>query len=159
VTLGEIFDSIAIPIPVLNEEILENLKILNKDIPLPICDIHGRHLPLGTTDYSLWENTDLRPETDLSKCLDCNKCIAEKNCPTNAFLKNKEIVEDLCYGCGICTTSCPGQVPIMNLGNVTLDVNGENKTIPVTCRQSDKKRGLEIAEDLKEALLDGSFRL
>ena len=155
----EIFDSIAIPIPVLNEEILENLKILNKDIPLPICDIHGRHLPLGTTDYSLWENTDLRPETDLSKCLDCNKCIAEKNCPTNAFLKNKEIVEDLCYGCGICTTSCPGQVPIMNLGNVTLDVNGENKTIPVTCRQSDKKRGLEIAEDLKEALLDGSFRL
>ena len=65
----------------------------------------------------------------------------------------------MCYGCGICTTLCPGHVPSMNLGSITLDVNGENKTIPVTCRQSDKKRGLEIAEDLKKALLDGSFRL
>ena len=155
----EIFDSIAIPIPILNEQILENLKILNKDIPLPICDIHGRHLPLGSTNYSIWENTDFRPQIDLTKCLDCNQCLVEKNCPTNAFVKKEDIDEELCYGCGICTTLCPGNVPFMNLGSVTFELNGENQTIPITCRQSDKKRGLEIAQDLKNALISGNFKL
>ena len=155
----EIFDSVAIPIPVLDEKILENLKIMNKDISLPICDIHGRHLALGSTDYSIWENRDFRPRIDSDKCLNCKECLIEENCPTNAFKKNKNIDEKLCYGCGICTTLCPGKVPVMNLGHINLDINGKKQEIPISCRQSDKKRGLEIAEDLKKVLLDGSFRL
>ena len=47
----------------------------------------------------------------------------------------------------------------MKLGSINIEVDGQNKRIPVTCRQSDKKRGLEIAEELKKALLDGTFRL
>ena len=155
----EIFDSVAIPIPVLNENILENLKILNKDIPLPICDIHGRHLPLGTTDYSIWENVDYRPTIDNDKCLDCNVCLSQEQCPTNAYHKNKKIDNSLCYGCGLCTTVCHGNVPQMNLGSIKLKVEEEYKEIPVSCRQSDKKRGLEIAEDLKNELINGTFKL
>lgn len=155
----EIFDSIAIPIPVLNENILENFKIFDKDIPLPVCDIHGRHLPLGETDYTVWEDVDYRPNINLDNCLNCQKCLAESNCPTNAFTNNKGINEDLCYGCGVCTVYCPGQVPTMKLGSIDLQTDEGLKNIPVTCRQSDKKRGLEIAEELKNLLLDGSFKL
>ncbi len=155
----EIYDTVAIPIPVLNENILENLKIMDKDIPLPICDIHGRHLPLGETDYTVWKDVDYRPNIDLSSCLNCEKCLIEGNCPTNAFTKNEGINEFLCYGCGVCTLHCPGQVSKMKLGSINLETSDGQKTIPVTCRQSDKKRGLEIAEELKNSLLDGTFKL
>lgn len=155
----EIFDSVAIPIPVLNDRILENLKVLNKDITLPICDIHGRHLPLGNTDYTVWDNVDLRPEIDITNCIDCNECFIENQCPTNAYHKGVGIDTDLCYGCGLCTAVCPGNVSMMNLGSISLECDGEIKMIPVTCRQSDKKRGLQIAEDLKNQLLEGSFKL
>ncbi len=155
----EIFDSVAIPIPVLNDDILENLKVRDEDITLPVCDIHGRHLPLGSTDYTMWENCDFRPQIDLNKCLECDSCLPENTCPTNAYHSNAEVNEMLCYGCGICTTLCPGHVPSMKLGSINIEVDGQNKRIPVTCRQSDKKRGLEIAEELKKALLDGTFRL
>ncbi len=155
----EIFDSVAIPIPVLNESILENLKIFDKDIPLPICDIHGRHLPLGTIDYTVWNDVDYRPDLDLNKCLNCDNCLVENICPTNAYSKGNDIKHDLCYGCGACSVYCPGRVPSMNLGSISLQTQDGIKEIPVTCRQSDKKRGLEIAEELKNQLLDGSFRL
>ena len=155
----EIFDTVAIPIPVLNDNILENLKIMDKDIPLPICDIHGRHLPLGETDYTVWEDVDYRPNIDLSSCLNCEKCLIESNCPTYAFTKNEGIDDLLCYGCGVCTLYCPGQVSKMKLGSIKLESSDGQKSIPVTCRQSDKKRGLEIAEELKKSLLDGTFKL
>lgn len=153
----EVFDSVAIAIPVLNENILENLKVLNKDIKLPVFDIHGRHLPVGATDYGIWDDADLRPSFDFDKCLNCNECLAQKSCPTNAYHKDN-ITED-CYGCGICTTLCPGHVATMKLGSISIENDGKNIEIPVTCRQSDKKRGLKIAEELKDALVNGTFKL
>lgn len=58
----EIFDSVAIPIPVLDEDILDGLMVLNKDISLPIADIQGRHLPLSETNYeNVWNGYDERP--------------------------------------------------------------------------------------------------
>lgn len=155
----EVIDSVAIPIPVLNEEVLENLKVLNKDITLPVCDIHGRHLPLGAIDYTVWEGVDYRPTTDASKCFGCIPCLAEKYCPVNAFKADKTVDTEQCYGCGYCSYVCPRGVPSIELGEVTFEARGEERTIPITCRQSDKKRGLEIAEELKEAILDGSFKL
>ena len=38
----ECLTSLAVPIPVLDEEILLGLKILDRDIPLPVSDINGR---------------------------------------------------------------------------------------------------------------------
>lgn len=155
----EVFDSVAIPIPVLNEDILNNLKVLNKDIPLPVCDIHGRHLPIATIDYSVWDNTDYRPTTNPENCFECIPCLPEIYCPVNAFKKDKTVDTDLCYGCGYCATVCPRGVPIINTGVVSFESGDKLRKIPVTCRQSDKKRAIEIANDLKEAILDGSFKL
>lgn len=155
----EIFNSVAIPIPVLNEKILENLKVLNKDIALPVCDIHGRHLPIDTIDYTVWEDVDYRPTTDPDKCFNCIPCLPELYCPVNAYKKDKTIDSDLCYGCGFCAYVCPRGVPSINLGKITIEAEGKERNISVSCRQSDKVRALKIAEDLKNALLDGSFEL
>ena len=38
----ECLTSLAVPIPVLDEEILLGLKILDRDVPLPASDINGR---------------------------------------------------------------------------------------------------------------------
>lgn len=156
----EVFDSVAIPIPVLNENILNNLKVLNKDISLPLCDIRGRHLPIATIDYTMWDgDIEYRPTVDTSKCFNCIPCLPNIYCPVNAYHKDKTIDTDLCFGCGYCATVCPRGVPSIKTGNVTFEAENKERNIPVTCRQSDKKRGLEIAEDLKEAILDGSFKL
>ncbi|RAP44623.1 MAG: hypothetical protein BZ135_07880 [Methanosphaera sp. rholeuAM6] len=155
----EIFNSVAVPIPVLNEKILENLKVLNRDIALPVCDIHGRHLPIDTVDYTVWEDVDLRPTTDPDMCFNCIPCLPEIYCPTKAYRKDKTIDEELCYGCGTCATVCPRGVPYMNMGTISIEAEGKTRKIPVSCRQSDKKRGLEISEELKKQLLDGLFKL
>ena len=155
----EVFNSVAIPIPVLNEDILDNLKVLNKDIPLSICDVHGRHLPIATIDYSVWDNTNYRPTIDHEKCFECIPCLPEIYCPVNAFKKDKTVNTDLCYGCGYCATVCPRGVPSINTGKISFESEDKHRNIDVTCRQSDKKRAIEIATDLKNAILDGSFKL
>ena len=66
---GEIYDTVAIPIPVLNEEIYNNLMIRDDEIDLPVADIKGRHLPLDNTDYDkMWTGHDLRPKYSKDKC-------------------------------------------------------------------------------------------
>ena len=157
---SEIFNSVAIAIAVLDEDILNNLKVLNKDIALSVCDIRGRHLPIDTIDYSVWDDVDLRPTTNPDNCFSCIPCLAELHCPVHAFKKDKTIDTELCFGCGYCATVCPRGVPSINMGMITIeDENSKTHKIPVTCRQSDRLRGLKIAKDLKEALLDGSFKL
>ena len=47
----------------------------------------------------------------------------------------------------------------MNLGSITVNSEDKERKIPVTCRQSDKKRANEMANDLRDALRDGSFKL
>lgn len=155
----EVFDSVAIPIPVLNEDILNNLKVMNKDISLPVCDIHGRHLPIDTVDYTVWENVDYRPTTDPDSCFGCIPCLPEIYCPTKAYKKDKTVDPELCFGCGYCATVCPRGVPSIDMGRIEIEADGKTRKIPVTCRQSDKQRALKISMELKNRLLDGTFRL
>lgn len=155
----EVFDSVAIPIPVLNDEILENLKVQNKDIPLPVVDIKGRHLPIDTVDYTVWDDAELRPTIDADKCFNCIPCLPEIYCPVKAYNKDKTINTELCYGCGYCATVCPRGVPSIDMGSITIEAEGKTRNIPVTCRQSDKLRAIKIAEELKEKLINGEFKL
>ncbi|RAP47472.1 MAG: hypothetical protein BZ136_06180 [Methanosphaera sp. rholeuAM74] len=155
----EVFDSVAIAIPVLNEKILSNLMVLNKDIELPVCDIHGRHLPIDNTSYAVWDDVELRPSVDVDKCFSCIPCLPNIYCPVNAFNKDKTINYDLCFGCGYCATVCPRGVPSIDMGSISINAEGKDRVIPVTCRQSDRKRGVEISGVLKKRILDGEFDL
>lgn len=156
----EVFDSVAVPIPILNENILKNTFILDKDVSLPVKHIKGRHMAVGEIDYhQVWdESNEERPIFNQNTCLDCEDCDVEKYCPTNAF-KNKEINELECFGCGVCQNVCIGESFKIKTGKINLDINSKDTEIPIVCRQSDRKRAKSLANELKEKILNQEFKL
>ena len=156
---GEIYDTVAIPIPVLNEEIYNNLLVTDSEIGIPVADIKGRHLPLDETDYDkLWKDYDLRPQYDRSKCLSCDNCHVEEICPTNAFKKDSLNLA-YCFGCGMCANYCKHDAFTMNIGNVDLNINDKMVNIPIICRQSDRLRGNKLSLKLKKMIENSEFKL
>ncbi len=156
---GEIFNTVAIPIPVLNEEIYNNLLVKDEDIDLPVADIKGRHLPLDNTNYKeMWQGNDLRPKFDKTKCSNCDNCLVEEICPTNAF-KDERLNLAYCFGCGMCANFCRKGAFEMKTGDVDLNINGENVTIPIICRQSDRLRANKLSLKLKKMLENKEFIL
>lgn len=156
---GEVYDTVAIPIPVLNEEIYNNLLITDEEVKLPVADIKGRHLPLAETNYKeMWEGNDLRPKFDDSKCRTCEKCNVEEICPTNAF-KNKKLNIATCFGCGMCANFCRNNAFDMKTGDVDLEIDGKEVNIPIICRQSDRLRGNKLSLKLKQLIEKGEFKL
>jgi putative methanogenesis marker 16 metalloprotein len=150
----ETWTSWAVPIPVLNEHVLENAKKLDEEIKLGVHDVHNRR-PLGEITYAdVWRDFSVRH--DRSDCIECEECQVASLCPTDAVdAQAKEMNEDLCCNCGACVHLCKGGAFSCNLGIVTL----LGKEIPVTLRQSDRKRASKLAEMLKKKILDGAFML
>lgn len=156
---GEVYDTVAIPIPVLNEEIYNNLLITDEDVKLPVADIKGRHFPLGETNYrEMWEGYDLRPQYDRSRCSRCDACLVEEICPTNAFSQERVNLA-YCFGCGMCAAYCRHDAFEMNTGDVDLNINGRDVNIPIICRQSDRLRANKLSLKLKKMIENGEFRL
>jgi putative methanogenesis marker 16 metalloprotein len=156
----EIYDTIAIPIPILNEEIFNNLFIRDNDITLPVADIHGRHLPISEISYEeVWKNTDSRP-IFVKDTFDPEKNkIAKNSCPTNAINDNGTINMENCFGCGLCSILTNNKTYKMNLGTVDLDIDNEKHNIPITCRQSDRQRAKKLTSKLKDLILKEIFEL
>ena len=156
---GEVYDTVAVAIPVLKEEIYNNLLVRDEDIDLPVADIKGRHLPLDNTNYrEMWEGHDLRPQFDSSDCDKCDRCRVEEVCPTNAF-KNKKLNIAYCFGCGMCAHYCRHDAFKMNTGDVDLTINGEEVNIPIICRQSDRLRANKLSLKLKKMIENKQFML
>ena len=156
---GEIYDTVAIPIPVLNEEIYNNLLITDDMVDIPVADIKGRHLPLCESNYAeLWGDYDLRPQHKKDKCSNCDNCLVEEICPTNAF-KDKRLNIAHCFGCGMCANYCLNNAFEMNMGNVNLNINGSEVNIPIICRQSDRLRGNKLSLKLKKMIENQEFKL
>lgn len=156
---GEVYDTVAIPIPVINEEVYNNLLVTDEDVKLPVAEIKGRHLPVGETNYhEMWKDYDLRPQYDRTACSKCDSCTVEGVCPTNAF-RNERIDLSLCFGCGLCAHYCRHDAFDMNTGEVEMEINGETVSIPIVCRQSDRLRGNKLSQKLKKMIESGEFRL
>ena len=156
---GEIYDTVAIPLPVLNEEIYNNLLITDDKIDLPVADIKGRHLPLDNINYhEMWNGYDLRPQYDRAKCSNCENCTVEAICPTNAFKKDSLNIAH-CYGCGMCASYCPNSAFEMNTGDVDLTIDGKSVNVPIICRQSDRLRANKLALKLKKMIENKEFEL
>ena len=156
---GEVYDTVAIPIPVLTEEIYNNLMITDDMIDLPVADIRGRHLPLASTDYDkMWTGHDLRPKYDDGKCSSCDSCIVEEVCPTNAFTA-KRLDLAYCFGCGMCAAYCRHDAFDMNTGSVDLNINDENVNVPIILRQSDRLRANKLSLKLKQMIEKREFIL
>jgi putative methanogenesis marker 16 metalloprotein len=147
--------SVAIPIPVLDETILKNLLITNRQIPLPVADVRDR-VPFAAASYAdVWDGTD--PEITFSpdSCIRCDPCGAAKACPAGAITPDEGIDTRSCVNCGTCLQECPGGAFSASLGELSFD----NRKVPVTLRQSDRARALRLCELLKQRILDRKFML
>jgi putative methanogenesis marker 16 metalloprotein len=154
----EVFNSVAAAIPILNEDILKDTFILNKDIKLPIADIRGRHEVLGFTDYaSVWDNIMERPVYDQDECENCQSCLVRERCPTGAYEDHVNL--ETCFGCGMCDYSCPYGAFEIKRGQINFQAGESMVKVPMVCRQSDLKRARKTAEELKNRILNGSFSL
>lgn len=154
----EVFDSVAVAIPILEKKIFERTFIRNKDIKLPIADIRGRHSVLSSTNYGeVWDNCDERPVYHPEKCVDCGICLVRERCPTGAYTDT--LNSRKCFGCGMCAYSCQNGAFTMQTGNVSFDVDNKNIEMPIVCRQSDIKRARELTAELTRRIEKGSFLL
>ena len=154
----EVFDSVAAAVPILNENILKQTFIQNKNIELPVADIRGRHKILGFTDYGqVWEVSDERPVYHPENCLKCEKCIVRERCPTGAYTDTLNTRR--CFGCGMCAYSCPNNAFTMNSGTINFMIDHKSVSMPIICRQSDIKRARELSADLKKKIENGKFIL
>jgi ferredoxin len=65
----------------------------------------------------------------------------------------------LCFNCGMCVSVCDGHAFSANLGTLHYNDGKTEKEIPVVVRQSDRARALKAAEELKQKILSGEFRI
>ncbi len=89
----ECIGSWAVPIPVLNESILENILLQDRDIALTIMDVNVRQKIGKTTYEDVWGSTDLEIEFDPGRCAGCRKCTAEPVCPMRAITIERDQVQ------------------------------------------------------------------
>lgn len=158
----EIINTWAVPIPVLNQEMLDNILKLDIQIPLKLVDLAGR-IPLCDITYGdVWDNADFSVKYKPEKCIDCKVCCAAEACPMGAISKGENGAvhnPELCFNCGLCISRCKGEAFSAKLGTVSCAVGGCLRDIKVTLRQSDRARAVKAAEELKTHVLSGKFRL
>lgn len=161
----EVTNGIAVPFPITSQKVIDGLaQCLDETIPLAVADL-GDRIALDRITYAdIWKDAPLEVEFDASRCICCSyQCPAEFYCPMGAISwKDKTIDENLCYGCGACTSNCiggafkgKGAPPQGCIGKVhVLD-----RSIPVIFRQSNRFRSQRIASYLKDMLCRGEFLL
>jgi len=153
----ECITSIAVPVPLISEEVFSNLKIMDEEVKLPIADIHDR-IPFVESNYAaVWQNTDLEIQFDFDahKCVQCDVCDVEKYCPTNAFSRSKGFDELRCFNCGACVFLCTEGAFRGKLGRIKIHY----KDVPITLRQSNRSKANVLARKLKNQIIEKEFLL
>ncbi|MCG2827655.1 methanogenesis marker 16 metalloprotein [Methanothermobacter sp. K4] len=147
----EIFNTIAVPLPVTSERVFERLMVLNSDIRIPVADVRDRSRVIHDLTYADTWAGDERPAYNPEFCSDCSSCLAAERCPTHAIDNGVDLYK--CFGCGVCAFSCPYGVYEMDTGEVRIG----DRAVPIICRQSDRVRASRLALELKELIENGDF--
>jgi len=149
--------SLALPIPILNEKILNNIVKSDKNVKLVILSLVGREKVGEITYGDVWDNNFLM-RFDSQACKKCKKCNVIDFCPTDAFIIKNEKVSAIdrsrCFNCGTCVQLCPDAF-ILDLKTIKFEGN----ELPVVLRQSDRFGAIKLAEELKSMILSGEFQL
>ena len=147
--------SLALPIPILNENIFNNIVKSDNDIKLSILSLVGREKVGEITYGDVWDNNFFM-KFNPDACKNCIECKAIDKCPTNAFIIKNEMISGIdrsrCFNCGNCTHLCP-EAFILELKTIKF----ENNDIPIVLRQSDRHGAILLAEQLKSMILKGDF--
>jgi putative methanogenesis marker 16 metalloprotein len=156
----EVLTTYAIPIPVLNDSILKSVMTRDEDIPLSIADVRDRH-KIGQTNYgAVWIGHDEIIAVDKRPCIKCKVCAASGVCPTMAIKRDElgpAIDRSRCVNCGACVIACEQGSFKGFLGDVKTTIAGQDRIMPIVCRNSNREGAVRTMNDLKKRLLDGSF--
>ena len=149
--------SIAIPIPILNERVFNNLARSDRDVDLKILSLVGRE-QIGNISYGdVWDNNFLM-KFNPNSCKNCEQCHVLDKCPTEAFIIKQDKISAIdrsrCFNCGTCVQLCPDAF-LLDLKKINFD----GKEIPVVLRQSDRNGAIKLAGELKRMILNGDFTL
>jgi putative methanogenesis marker 16 metalloprotein len=149
--------SIAVPIPILNEKVFDNIVKSDKDVPLTILSLVGREKVGEITYGDVWDNNFLM-KYNSEACKKCNECKISDICPTNAFIIKDNIISGIdrsrCFNCGNCVRLCPDAFKL-DLKRIKF----QGKDLPIVLRQSDRYGAILLAEELKSMILKGRFPL
>ncbi|HNL87002.1 MAG TPA: methanogenesis marker 16 metalloprotein [Methanoregulaceae archaeon] len=151
----ECITSLGVAIPVIDNTILDSIRISNAGIPLPIADIEDRTAFTSSHYGEVWDHTDLVITYSPEACLQCEPCQAAAICPTRAIIPGEKIDPLRCVHCGTCIRECIGDAFYGDLGTITVDGN----PVPITCRQSSREHALRICDHLKALVTEGKFHL
>jgi len=151
----ECITSIAVPIPVLNDAILECLKVLDDAINMPIAEIQ-RRTEIGESDYGcVWQGTSLEIIYEKEKCIRHEECVVERFCPTRAFERSSGLNRERCFNCGFCVFACEGGAFKGELGSVFV----AGRKVPITLRLSNRAKARKLCMLLKKRIEEGEFLL
>lgn len=149
--------SIALPIPILNERIFNNIVKSDSFVKLTILSLVGREKVGEMTYGDVWDNNFIM-KFNLQACNNCEECKAIDKCPTDAFIikdgRISAINRSRCFNCGNCTHLCSAAFKL-DLKKVKFEGND----VPVVLRQSDRHGAIKLAEELKSLILKGDFPL
>jgi putative methanogenesis marker 16 metalloprotein len=149
--------SLALPIPILNEKIFDNIVKSDKLVKLTILSLVGREKVGEITYGDVWDDNFFMKFNPVA-CKNCEKCKAIDKCPTNAFIVKEGMINAIdrsrCFNCGNCTHLCP-EAFHLDLKKVKFEGN----EIPIVLRQSDRYGAIKLAEQLKSMILKGEFPL
>ncbi|MHA1613205.1 MAG: methanogenesis marker 16 metalloprotein, partial [Promethearchaeota archaeon] len=151
----EVICSVAAPIPILNERILQQICIPDKNIPLNFVDIVGRS-KIGETTYGDAWKGDWAIGFRKGLCESCElnqACPIEENCPTDCFAIGSGIDKSKCFNCGTCTFLCPHHAFTGKLGAIEFN----SQQIPITLRQSDRVGAIKLMKNLKRRIENLKF--
>jgi putative methanogenesis marker 16 metalloprotein len=149
--------SLALPIPILNENIFNNLVKSDKDVKLNILSLVGREKVGEITYGDVWDN-NFSMKFNAEVCRRCEKCDVVDKCPTNAFIIKDGIISGInrsrCFNCGNCAHLCPEAFELD-----MKQIEFEGSEIPIVLRQSDRHGAIQLADQLKSMILSGDFPL
>ena len=151
----ECITSIGAAIPVVDEQALKDLSVTDEETPMPLADVCNRIPQEWGTYASVWKGTHMLEITELDDCSKCARCNADEKCPVEARPSTRCPENDRCVRCGLCAETCVGKRFAADLGHI----NFKNRQVPITLRQSDRKRGEMICEDLKKRVAEGGWNL
>ncbi|MDY6966338.1 MAG: methanogenesis marker 16 metalloprotein [Halobacteriota archaeon] len=150
----EVITSVAVPIPITDDDILKDVCIMDEDTVLPVADIHDR-VPFQNSTYAdVWQGTDLKVDFSEDECIECEDCVVESLCPTCAFTSYNHNPES-CFNCGACVNSCSAGAFKAALGGVEID----GRLIPVGLRLSDRFGAEKLETRLKKMIESGDFEI
>lgn len=150
--------SVGAAIPVTDSDVLEELSVLNEDVPIPLCDVRDR-VPICEGRYGdVWKDGNCEVAADVSRCLHCGVCSADASCPRDAK-PSQGIDRALCMDCGACVDECNGKVFSCEMGSVRFGLPEGSVDVPIIQRQSSRRIGQKVCEEIKDLVEEGRWSL